>query len=59
MFWRNEPLWIDRRQRGRLEALFAADLTLLAYHLALDAHPTIGNNALLAEMLRRAAAQNP
>ena len=51
MFWRNEPLWIDRRQRGRLEALFAADLTLLAYHLPLDAHPVLGNNALLAEAL--------
>ncbi|HUQ23105.1 MAG TPA: Nif3-like dinuclear metal center hexameric protein [Gaiellaceae bacterium] len=51
MFWRNEPLWIDRRQRGRLEALFAADMTLLAYHLPLDAHPVIGNNALLADAL--------
>ena len=51
MFWRNEPVWIDRRRRGRLEALFAADLTLLAYHLALDAHPTLGNNALLADAL--------
>jgi dinuclear metal center YbgI/SA1388 family protein len=51
MFWRNEPLWIDRRQRGRLEALLAADLTLLAYHLPLDAHPTLGNNALLADAL--------
>ena len=52
IFWRNEPVWIDRRQRGRLEALFAADLNLAAYHLALDAHPEIGNNALLAEALR-------
>jgi dinuclear metal center YbgI/SA1388 family protein len=51
MFWRNEPVWIDRRQRGRLEALFSADLTLLAYHLALDAHPELGNNALLAREL--------
>jgi len=51
MFWRNEPVWIDRRQRGRLEALFGADLTLLAYHLALDAHPELGNNALLAREL--------
>jgi dinuclear metal center YbgI/SA1388 family protein len=51
MFWRNEPVWIDRRQRGRLEALFDADLSLLAYHLALDAHPTLGNNALLADAL--------
>ena len=51
LFWRNEPVWIDRRQRGRLEALFAADLSLAAYHLALDAHPEIGNNALLADAL--------
>jgi dinuclear metal center YbgI/SA1388 family protein len=51
LFWRNEPVWIDRRQRGRLEALFAADLSLAAYHLALDAHPEIGNNALLAKAL--------
>ena len=51
MFWRNEPLVVDRRQRGRLEALFAADLSLLAYHLALDAHPALGNNALLADAL--------
>ncbi len=51
LFWRNEPVWIDRRQRGRLEALFAADLSLAAYHLALDAHATLGNNALLAAEL--------
>jgi dinuclear metal center YbgI/SA1388 family protein len=51
MFWRNEPVWIDRRQRGRLETLFRADLSLLAYHLALDAHPTLGNNALLADAI--------
>jgi dinuclear metal center YbgI/SA1388 family protein len=51
MFWRNEPVWIDRRQRGRLETLFGADMSLLAYHLALDAHPELGNNALLAAEL--------
>ncbi len=51
MFWRNEPVWIDRRQRGRLEALFAANVNLAAYHLALDAHPELGNNALLANEL--------
>ena len=48
LFWRNEPLVVDRRLRGRLEALFAAELTLAAYHLPLDAHPEIGNNAQLA-----------
>ena len=52
MFWRNEPVWIDRRQRGRLQALFAANINLAAYHLALDAHRELGNNALLAEALQ-------
>ncbi len=51
IFWRNEPLVVDRRQRGRLEALFAGDLTLVAYHLALDAHPELGNSAQLAAAL--------
>ena len=48
LFWRNEPLVVDSRLRGRLEALFRGDASLLAYHLALDAHPTLGNNAQLA-----------
>jgi dinuclear metal center YbgI/SA1388 family protein len=51
LFWRNEPLWVDRRLRRRLEALFRADLSLVAYHLALDAHPELGNNAQLAAAL--------
>src|SRR3954452_5286447 len=51
LFWRNEALLVDRRLKGRLEALFAGNMTLLAYHLALDAHPEVGNNALLAERL--------
>jgi dinuclear metal center YbgI/SA1388 family protein len=51
LFWRNEPLLVDRRQRRRLEALFRADLSLVAYHLALDAHPEVGNNAQLAAAL--------
>ena len=48
LFWRNEPLVVDSRLRGRLEALFRGDASLVAYHLALDAHPTLGNNAQLA-----------
>jgi dinuclear metal center YbgI/SA1388 family protein len=51
LLWDNEPRTVDRRMRRRLEALFEADLTLAAYHLALDAHPEIGNNALLAREL--------
>jgi dinuclear metal center YbgI/SA1388 family protein len=48
LFWRNEPLVVDARLRGRLEALFRGDASLVASHLALDAHPTLGNNAQLA-----------
>jgi dinuclear metal center YbgI/SA1388 family protein len=51
LFWRNEPLVVDARLRGRLEALFRADASLVAYHLALDAHPTLGNSAQLAVRL--------
>ncbi len=51
LFWRNEPLVIDARQRGRLQALFDAEASLLAYHLALDAHATLGNAAQLAERI--------
>jgi dinuclear metal center YbgI/SA1388 family protein len=51
LFWRNEPLVIDRRLRGRLAALFAGDMSLVAYHLALDAHPVVGNNAQLIRLL--------
>ncbi|HKY24433.1 MAG TPA: Nif3-like dinuclear metal center hexameric protein [Gaiella sp.] len=48
LFWRNEALVVDARLRGRLETLFRGNASLVAYHLALDAHPTLGNNAQLA-----------
>jgi dinuclear metal center YbgI/SA1388 family protein len=51
LFWDRDSRVVERVMRGRLQALFAADLTLAAYHLALDAHPEIGNNALLAAEL--------
>ncbi|MDX6562459.1 MAG: hypothetical protein QOD65_2273, partial [Gaiellales bacterium] len=52
MFWDNEPRVIGVHMRRRLERLFAADITLAAYHLPLDGHQRIGNNARLAEELR-------
>jgi dinuclear metal center YbgI/SA1388 family protein len=51
LFWRSEPLVVDARLRGRLEALFRGNASLLAYHLALDAHPELGNAAQLAVRL--------
>ncbi|MFL5885193.1 MAG: Nif3-like dinuclear metal center hexameric protein, partial [Thermoleophilaceae bacterium] len=51
LFWRNQPRQIDARMKERLKALFDSDMSLAAYHLPLDAHPEVGNNALLCEAL--------
>jgi dinuclear metal center YbgI/SA1388 family protein len=51
LFWSFHPLGLDRRRLERLRVLLEHDLSLLAYHLPLDAHPEVGNNALLAEAL--------
>jgi dinuclear metal center YbgI/SA1388 family protein len=42
---------IDAQLKRRLKILFDADIALAAYHLPLDAHPQVGNNALLARAL--------
>jgi dinuclear metal center YbgI/SA1388 family protein len=51
ILWRKQPLAVDAARRARLEALFGADMSLAAYHLPLDAHPEVGNNALICEAL--------
>jgi dinuclear metal center YbgI/SA1388 family protein len=51
LFWEKDTRVIAPVMRERLRALFDADLSLAAYHLALDAHPEVGNNALLANEL--------
>jgi dinuclear metal center YbgI/SA1388 family protein len=51
LFWSSMPLQITPQLKGRLETLFAADLSLAAYHLPLDAHAQVGNNALICEAL--------
>ncbi|MEI6688809.1 MAG: Nif3-like dinuclear metal center hexameric protein [Thermoleophilia bacterium] len=51
LFWQGDDQVIGALERRRLETLFAGDLSLLAYHLPLDAHPTLGNNALLADLV--------
>lgn len=47
-FWRGEDPTIKGQKHQRLAKLMAHDINLLAYHLPLDAHPTLGNNAQLA-----------
>ena len=44
---------------ARLRALLCADASLAAYHLPLDAHPEIGNNALLRDALDLDADDRP
>jgi dinuclear metal center YbgI/SA1388 family protein len=50
-FWRNEDPCVRGMQRQRLRALLCADMSLLAYHLPLDAHAELGNNVQLARVL--------
>ncbi len=51
LFWGSGPGPIDGPLKARLKLLFESDISLLAYHLPLDAHPRMGNNALLARSL--------
>ena len=50
-FWRNEPQVLTGMKYRRISQLIRNDISLLAYHLPLDAHPELGNNARLAAML--------
>lgn len=51
LFWGQvEP--IVGPQRARIEALLDAGISLYAAHLPLDAHPGVGNNAVLARLLK-------
>jgi dinuclear metal center YbgI/SA1388 family protein len=51
LFWGSTPAAIDVRMKRRLKLLFDSDMSLAAYHLPLDAHPQMGNNALIARAL--------
>jgi len=48
-FWRGEDARVVGMKRQRLQQLLNNQMSLLAYHLPLDAHPVYGNNAQLAE----------
>lgn len=50
-FWRNEDARLRGVKRERIGRLIEAGLHLLAYHLPLDAHPQLGNNATLGRVL--------
>lgn len=50
-FWDKEDPRIIGMKYKRLKLLIDNDISLLAYHLPLDAHPEFGNNAQLAKRL--------
>lgn len=50
-FWKGEDLRISGMRKRRLQTLLGNDLNLVAYHLPLDAHPELGNNRQLAQVL--------
>lgn len=50
-FWKGEAAMITGMKYKRISKLIAHNINLLAYHLPLDCHPTIGNNACLGQRL--------
>jgi len=50
-FWKGENGRITGIKRERIRRLLSADISLIAYHLPLDAHPALGNNAQLGQRL--------
>jgi dinuclear metal center YbgI/SA1388 family protein len=51
LFWDFHPRAIGPAMKERLRILFDADVSLAAYHLPLDAHPEVGNNAIICDLL--------
>jgi len=51
LFWDFHPTGLTPVLAERLRPLFKHDIALAGYHLPLDGHPELGNNALLAEKL--------
>jgi dinuclear metal center YbgI/SA1388 family protein len=49
-FWKGEAGPITGIKRNRIKALLANDVSLLVYHLPLDGHPELGNNAQLGKL---------
>ncbi|SMC26877.1 dinuclear metal center protein, YbgI/SA1388 family [Andreprevotia lacus DSM 23236] len=50
-FWKNEAPAIRGSKKARIAKLLAHDINLFGYHLPLDAHAELGNNATLGALL--------
>ncbi|MBO0780615.1 MAG: Nif3-like dinuclear metal center hexameric protein [Ktedonobacteraceae bacterium] len=51
LFWDNMSRRVGTMMKARLKMLFDQDISLLAYHLPLDAHAEVGNNVLWLQRL--------
>jgi dinuclear metal center YbgI/SA1388 family protein len=51
-FWKNESYIIKGMKHKRIKALIENNINLFAYHLPLDIHPSLGNNAQLGQLLK-------
>ena len=51
-FWKGEPYPITGMRGKRIKSLIQHDISLVGYHLPLDSHPSLGNNAAIAELLQ-------
>lgn len=49
-FWKNEPVTLTGMKQKRIRSLLMNGINLLGYHLPLDAHPVVGNNAMLGQL---------
>ncbi|MFT6052686.1 MAG: dinuclear metal center YbgI/SA1388 family protein [Halioglobus sp.] len=58
LFWHGDGMEIVGMKRRRIGTLLANDINLLAYHLPLDAHPELGNNAGLGRLLGVSSASS-
>ena len=50
-FWRGEDGRVTGVRKRRLQAMLRHDINLIAYHLPLDGHAELGNNAQLARLM--------
>jgi dinuclear metal center YbgI/SA1388 family protein len=50
-FWKGEAQPLTGIKGKRIKRLMQHDISLIAYHLPLDAHPLFGNNRMLADLL--------
>ena len=50
-FWKGEPYPITGMRGNRIKKLIQHNISLIAYHLPLDAHPVLGNNAAIADLI--------